>query len=419
MKLSLAIFAVVLSAYTAFAQTQSVHVNKTWIKTAQKNGENGIEFHFDMSVSDKKDNVLGAYVYFYDTAKHPLVNVNARQDYRAGNNSQLCVSKPLKCGYDATRFYDEVFFIPFSQFPYSYEAKNYLYNIRIYRGKWYPCDDSYYSLTVTNPPKRTVLRTWSKSIPPSMSVNFTRYNDGWVDETAFMSCNTMCQKCGGLGKMRYPDGMYYPCPYCSSTGKCSSCKGTGWVQTYTDTYFAPEEKLFFSNGTSALYLDYKDAHLTTYNFLYQGLVLLIQNTKIVDAGSYYKYGEATLSKDLQTMTYKGTSYKRCDEAEFQRIYGDLIRQSNQMQSPVPVSGGTGGYVGGGNQQPQQCSTCYGTGRVPLAITRYYTRTNSTYCDGYSNGGHVCDVIVCNTCKQNHCKYMQHDYCPKCGGRGVR
>ena len=198
---------------------QSINVGKSWIKTVQRNGENGVEIHATMDVSGVKGKTPGAYLYFFDSAKRPLVNVNAKKDYRAGNNNQLYVAVPLTCNYDVTRFNDVVFFIPFSQFPLSSGTVNYFYHIKAYCSKWLSGGGNYFPVTITRPQQN------SSSVSQNTMSNqrFSYYDCPHCGKTG------KCRQCNGTGQnlLALRNGIVSPCAACWGTLKCSACHGTG------------------------------------------------------------------------------------------------------------------------------------------------------------------------------------------------
>lgn len=69
-----------------------------------------------------------------------------------------------------------------------------------------------------------------------------------------------------------------------------------------------------------------------------------------------------------------------------------------------------------NVNKEMCLTCNGTGVVPNG-SGFDDGFGSTKCFGESySSGHVCDIIMCPTCHQSHCKTLSsHKRCKMCNG----
>ena len=201
---------------------QSVNISKSWIKTVQRNGENGVEIHAVMDISGMKGKTVGAYLYVFDSAKRPLVNANAKKEYRADHNNQLSLGIPFACNYNVTRFNDAVFFIPFSQFPLSSGTANYSYHIKVYCNKWLYGGGNFFPLTISWPQQN------SNSVNQNLTSNqrFISYDCPHCGKTG------RCRQCNGTGRnlLALRNGIFSPCASCWGTLKCSACGGTGtWV----------------------------------------------------------------------------------------------------------------------------------------------------------------------------------------------
>lgn len=206
----------------ASVQGQSVSISKSWVKTVQRNGENGIEIHATMDISGMKGKTVGVYLYIFDSAKRPLVNANAKKEYRADNNHQLSHGIPLTCNYDGTRFNDAVFFIPFSQFPLSSGTANYFYHIKAYCSKWLSGGGNFFPLTIT----------WPKQNRSSVNQNLTSNQRFISYDCPHCGKTGKCRQCNGTGRnlLALRNGIFSPCAACWGTLKCSACGGTGtWV----------------------------------------------------------------------------------------------------------------------------------------------------------------------------------------------
>ncbi len=303
---------------------QSVSVSKSWIKTVQRNGENGVEIHAVMDVSDMKGKTVGAYLYFFDSAKRPLVNVNAKNEYRAGNNNQLNVAIPLTCNYNVTRFNDVVFFIPFSQFPLSSGTANYYYHIKAYCSKWLSGGGNFFPVTITIPFKRSVVKTW-KSVSKGSYTNHVQYNDGWQTiEFYWLSPN-------------------------------------GWQKTHEEGHLQHSGRYGDLNNHYSVIYGYGSNEIK-----HNGHIITSEPAR--DGGLYWLIGNVSLSKDLKHIVVNGRTYNKMSESDI----STLVNQLNRIPIPSPTGGGNssgvrGNYGGGSNSGgydssgKRKCPVCNGTG----------------------------------------------------------
>lgn len=343
-------FVTIFLSLSATAQSQSFTIKKTWVNTVQRNGEKVLEVHADMVVRDQKGSTVGVYLYFYDGLKRPLINTQARKEHRAGNNSQVYVSKPVTCTADVSSFYNLVFTIPYNQFPLPLAISKCFCSFKVYKGKWYSGGSTYYSLSetgnsVSNSPQnaarlqstqrqaqpatqrqpqkslqRQVVKTWKTTGNGWYNQN-TKYNDGWVVTESYWLSPNGWQKRSQTGYLDYI-GRYGD----SSHNYLVSCGyGGQWV------YF---------NGS------------------------LIANGTARDAGSCWIIGKVSISKDFNSIVVDGRTYRKMSDANV-RTY---VNQMNSIPTPGPIRSYSGGSYGGNgsgsstNSSGRMCSICNGTGR---------------------------------------------------------
>lgn len=241
------------------------------------------------------------------------------------------------------------------------------------------------------------------------------YNDGWIETRLYTKCIQYCEHCSGTGQIMQPLGIY-KCGYCTKNkGKCSICKGSGYRLLSKKRYLSIKE--IYSDGISGFYFYYFD-YDGVLSSLSQGTKhgIVPENTKLVDAGDYWKFGSAKISKDLQTLIYNNKTYKKCSSAEYQRLYGEEIRKSNENYwKAVQMTGGgirtsSDQSTGTGDRyREKQCHNCCGTGRV---LDLAYSCPVHGVCSAATSA-------ICRECGKNHCVNRQaHKYCGVCEGKKV-
>lgn len=89
--------------------------------------------------------------------------------------------------------------------------------------------------------------------------------------------------------------------------------------------------------------------------------------------------------------------------------GKQVQNSNNYShgSPTPSV----------DNRTKTCSSCYGSGYVPLSLGGIQTYENSTSCNLSTWGDHVCKLEQCSICKKTHCIRLHHRECSRCKGTG--
>lgn len=410
----------------------SATVNKVWLEHgSMKNGEKGMTIHVDFNVIGLKGKTINVIAYFYDSNKKKLTG--GIGSYKA-TDGQVCSSDTDKPIYDNSHWSDFDIFIPYSALPLKSGEHDYYIQVSVYdknSGTFIDNNNKYVKFSGTGNGKgrnvnnanemvvkRHVVKTWSSTAGVGSSAivsNFTKYSDGIVEEERQQSCPiyTLCSYCSGMG-----------CYACYGTGrmKCPTCKGVGYTISKSQ-YLELMEK--YSNGREGISVYY--FYMTGADF-YQGTRKLYSTKQLQDCGTYWKFGQVSITKNLQTLTYLNKQYHKCTDEEYKRLYGDEIKRStdNYYKALETVrqnnNGSVGGYGSSGNNgsseaQTRSCSICYGSGWVPLSLGRLVTYENSTDCNLSFYGDHTCHIVQCNTCRQSHCDRLNHRRCKSCNGTG--
>ena len=414
------------------AQAPSAKINNTWYEYDKMlNDRKGMDIHIDFNVNNMKGQEVKASVIFYDYNKEGLKNPYAENKYLLRGNT-LCAQHTVTATYTSSHWKDLCIFMPYDQFPHGNGKNTYYYKVYVYgNGKWLPGNSDYKQISITwggqnqqtssmktNQYKRHVVKTWSSNVgagSSSIVSNYTKYSDGIVEEERHQSClrYTLCSFCSGMG-----------CYACQGTGqmRCPTCNGVGYTISKRQYLDLMET---YSNGREGIIVSY--FYMTGASF-HQGTRTLYSTKQLQDCGTYWKFGHVTLSKDLQTLTYLNKKYHKCTSQEYQRLYGDEIKRSNDnyYKALGTVSqnnnGSVGSYGSSNNNgssvtQSRPCSICYGSGWVPLSLATLVTHENSTECNLSFYGSHVCQIVQCNTCRQSHCNHLKHTRCKSCNGTG--
>ncbi|MBO6187189.1 MAG: LysM peptidoglycan-binding domain-containing protein [Prevotella sp.] len=144
---------------------------------------------------------------------------------------------------------------------------------------------------------------------------------------------------------------------------CFQCNGSGW------------EKCMMCHGDGYL----ENIHV----FDGQGKLLSINGKSVQEIQSY------------KSTSSSGSVYNNTDNSSY----------NNNILGPSVEN------------KTKTCSSCYGSGYVPLSLGGIQTYENSTSCNLSTWGDHVCKLEQCSICKKTHCIRLHHRECSRCKGTG--
>lgn len=254
--------------------------------------------------------------------------------------------------------------------------------------------------------QRSLVKTWREIITNGYVIK-TKYNDGWLIIESHNRCtspNCYNGNCTHQGLYSYMN-----CPNCHYTnGKCVWCKGTGEQVKKVEYLEVDETYGDNNNAISVASNEFGDIDV-----FWNGRCV-VYSGRFQDAGSYWKYNDFLMSKNLKQLIVHGTTYNAISHSDFNRIYTSLKKHNNIPSDAGRISSPSISPIQS-QSQTKQCPNCLGTGQIPFSVSKYGSLKNSTNCFGE---GHVCNVQPCQVCKKNHCVHIEHISCDKCGGYGT-